>query len=243
MKGLKGDYMIYVLVVCEESQTVCKAFRDRGYIAFSADILSPSGGLPEYHIKGDALPLLNGFCTFRTMDNKQHYIEKWDLIIAHPPCTYLTVTGNRWFNIDKYGEKAIERFSKREEAAKFFKAISNANCRFIAIENPVGYMNTHFRKPEQIIQPYMFGEPFEKKTCLWLKGLPPLEPTNKVKPEPRTYFKSGKSMPKWYADLWGKTPAERSKLRSKTFEGIAIAMAEQWGDYVENYCQLNNPML
>lgn len=198
-----------ILVACEESQRVCQAFRDRGHEAFSCDILDTSGNHPEWHIKGDVIPLLD---------------EHWDMIIAFPPCTYLTTTGNRWFNVEKYGEKAKERYKKRGEAIFFFMRIAEARCNKIAIENPVGIMSTLFRKPDQIIQPYYFGDPYEKRTCLWLKNLPPLQPTKIVMPPPRIKYASGKTMPNWYAKLWG-----NSKERSKTFIGIARAMAEQWG--------------
>lgn len=219
-----------VLIACEESQRVCQAFRDKGHEAYSSDILDCSGGHPEWHIKGDVVPIINGYCGFVTADGQSHKIEsKWDLIIAHPPCTYLTVTGNRWFNIEKYGDKARERMKLREEAYDFFLTLANADCDKIVIENPIGYMNSHWRKPDQIIQPYWFGEPFEKKTCLWLKGVPPLVATNMVTPEERTQFASGKSMPAWYCEAAKLPPAERSKVRSKTFWGIARAMADQWG--------------
>lgn len=225
-----------VLVACEESQEVCKAFRERGHEAYSCDIQDCSGGHPEWHIMGDVINILNpvddgefiGIC-FSTMDDQIHVIEKWDLVIAHPPCTYLTVTGNRWFNVERYGDKAVQRIKNREEAAEFFMAFANADCDHIAIENPVGYMSTYWRKPNQIIQPWMFGDSEEKKTCLWLKGLPNLAETNIVAPPERVRFDSGKSMPKWYADAWHLSKEERSKLRSKTFPGIARAMAEQWG--------------
>ena len=219
-----------VLVACEESQEVCKAFRALGHEAFSCDIQECSGGHPEWHIQGDCLPLLNGNCTFHTADTNTHtQVGKWDLIIAHPPCTYLTVTGNRWFNVERYGDKAVQRIKDREEAAEFFMAFANADCNRIAIENPVGYMSTYWRKPNQIIQPWMFGDAEEKKTCLWLKGLPNLVETNIVAPPNRVRFDSGRSMPKWYADAWHLSKEERSKLRSKTFPGFAKAMAEQWG--------------
>ncbi len=219
-----------VLIACEESQAVCSAFRESGHEAYSCDIIDCSGGHPEWHIKQDCLPLLNGNCTFTTEDGEEHTIEgRWDIIVAHPPCTFLTVTGNRWFNVEKYGEKALKRIADREEAVKFFMAFVEADCDKIAIENPVGVMSTRYRKPDQIIQPYMFGDPAEKKTCLWLKGLPKLEPTDKVAPPPRKEFASGKTMPAWYADAWHLSKEERSKLRSKTFPGIAKAIAEQWG--------------
>lgn len=231
-----------VLVACEESQAVCKAFRELGHEAYSCDIQECSGGHPEWHIMGDVLPILNpttkfdwnDTIEFETTDGQYHIIYgNWDLIIAHPPCTYLTVTGNRWFNVERYGDKAVQRIKNREEAAEFFMAFANADCDHIAIENPVGYMSTYWRKPNQIIQPWMFGDAEEKKTCLWLKGLPNLAETNIVAPPERVRFDSGKSMPKWYADVWHLSKEERSKLRSKTFPGIAKAMAEQWSKYIE----------
>ena len=223
-----------VLVACEESQRVCIAFREKGHEAYSCDIMECSGGHPEWHIKGDVLPIINGYKTptdiFITQDGVAHCVPKrWDLIIAHPPCTYLTVTGNRWFNVERYGEKAIKRLQNREEAIKFFLSIANADCDRIVIENPVGVMSTVWRKPEQIIQPYMFGDSAEKKTCLWLKGVEPLNATNEVEPPERVKFDSGRTMPKWYADAWHLPKEERSRLRSQTFPGIAKAMAEQWG--------------
>ena len=219
-----------ILVACEESQRVCSQFRAKGHNAFSCDIIGCSGGHPDWHIKQDVLPLLNGQCTFYTADRNCHRIvSTWDMIIAHPPCTFLAVSGNRWFNAEKYGQEAIKRKKKREEAAAFFMAIASANCAKICIENPVGVMSTIWRKPDQIIQPFMFGDAAEKKTCLWLKGLPPLVPTNVVPPPERVKFDSGKSMPKWYADLWHLPKEERSRLRSQTFPGFANAMADQWG--------------
>lgn len=215
-----------VLVACEESQRVCSAFRARGHEAYSCDIIECSGGHPEWHIMADVLPLINGDCSFKTMDGEEHYIEKWDLLIAHPPCTYLTVTGNRWFNVEKYGDKARERIKLREEAKEFFMAFANADCDKIMIENPIGVMSTAWRKPDQIVQPYWFGDPFEKRTCLWLKGLPKLKKTNEVEPPPRIKYASGCTMPEWYANLPQK---DRAKERSKTFPGFAEAMAEQWG--------------
>ena len=219
-----------VLVACEESQAVCKEFRKKGHTAYSCDLFECSGGHPEWHIKGDVLPLLNGVCTFQTMDGKVHNVNgNWDMIIAFPPCTYLTVTGNRWFNIERYGEKAIQRYKDRKDAFDFFMAFANADCEKISIENPVGIMSSKWRKPDQIINPWQFGDAFEKKTCLWLKGLPELTPTNIVEIPPRKKFDSGKTMPSWYAEAWHLPKEERAKLRSKTFPGIAKAMAEQWG--------------
>lgn len=217
-----------VLVACEESQTVCKAFREKGHEAYSCDIIDCSGGHPEWHIKGDALLVINGNCTFTTADGVTHRIdEKWDMLIAHPPCTYLTCTGNSWFNIEKYGEKAIKRFHDREEAAEFFMKFVNADCEKIAIENPVGYMNSHYRKPDFIVHPYYFGDDAKKKTCFWLKGLLPLIATDVIVP---TTVKTGHGTDSpWHAYTWNLPPAERARARSKTFPGIAKAMADQWG--------------
>ena len=219
-----------VLIACEESQTVCKAFRDKGHESYSCDIIDCSGGHPEWHIKQDVIPLLNGSCEFTTLDGKSHKIDgEWDLIIAHPPCTYLTVTGNRWYNVERYGEKAIKRREEQTKAIDFFMNFVIACCDKIAIENPIGCMSTIYRKPDQIIQPYYFGDPERKSTCLWLKGLQPLQATNVVTPNIIKY-KNGKGTDSlWHMQTMKLPPAERSKARSKTFPGIAIAMADQWG--------------
>lgn len=219
-----------ILVACEESQRVCAAFREKGHEAYSCDIIECSGGRPEWHIRWDVTAILNGNCSFLTADGEMRRIDgRWDLIIAHPPCTFLTVTGNRWFNVERYGEKALQRHQDREGAVRFFMTIANADCDRIVIENPVGVMSSLWRKPDQIIQPYMFGDSAEKMTCLWLKGVPPLNPTNQVEPPERVKFDSGKTMPKWYADCWRLPKEERSRIRSQTFPGIAKAMADQWG--------------
>lgn len=219
-----------VLVACEESQAVCKEFRKLGHEAYSCDIIECSGGHPEWHIMQDVLPLLNGSCEFRTMDGEVHRVEgKWDMIVAFPPCTYLTVTGNRWFNVERYGEKAIQRHKDREAAAEFFMAFANANCDKIAIENPIGAMSTIWRKPDQIVHPYMFGDPERKATCFWLKGLKPLAPTDVVEPRAVKYKNGKGSDSPWHMETMKLPPTERSKARSKTFPGLAKAMAEQWG--------------
>lgn len=203
-----------ILIACEESQVVAIEFRKFGHEAYSCDLLPCSGGHPEWHLKRDVTKLLD---------------QKWDMIIAFPPCTYITVTGNRWFNIEKYGESAAQRHRDREFAIKFFMMFAECECEKVAIENPVGTMSSEWRRPDQIINPWQFGDPFEKKTCLWLRGLPKLLPTNIVTPPKRIKFKSGKSMPSWYSDAWRLPKDERAKLRSKTFPGIAMAMASQWG--------------
>lgn len=222
--------VLKVLVACEESQVVCKAFREKGHEAYSCDIIECSGEHPEWHIMQDVLPLLNGNCIFNTCDGMDHEIVgKWDMIIAFPPCTYLTVTGNRWFDVLKYGDKAIQRHKDRKCAIEFFMCFVNADCKRIAIENPIGVMSTEFRKPNQVIHPYMFGDPARKGTCLWLKGLPNLIPTNIVEPIIIKY-KNGKGTDNpWHMETMSLPKEERSKQRSKTFPGIANAMAEQWG--------------
>ena len=219
-----------VLVACEESQRVTIEFRKLGHEAYSCDLLDCSGNHPEWHIKKDVTLLLNGNCIFYTVDGVEHEISgKWDMIIAFPPCTYLTVAGNRWFNYEKYGNKAIQRMLDRNDAIKFFMTIANADCDKIAIENPVGIMGTKWRKPDQIIQPFYFGDAYEKRTCLWLKGLQKLTPTEIVNVPERVQFTSGKTMAKWYAEAAKLPKEQRSLVRSKTFPGIAKAMAMQWG--------------
>ena len=229
-----------VLVACEESQRVCEAFRKRGHNAFSCDIVDCSGGHPEWHFKQDVLQVIPNFGG-KLQNGEEYYLpegEEWDLMVAHPPCTYLCVSGAAWYYHPEDKGLPIEqrrphpkypnRAKDREEAVNFFMELYNSGVKRIAIENPVGIMSTRFRKADQIIEPWMFGDEASKKTCLWLKGLPKLQPTNIVEPPKRTEFKSGKSMPTWYADAWKLPKEERAKLRSKTFEGIAKAMAMQW---------------
>lgn len=216
-----------VLIACEESQVVCTAFRNKGHNAFSCDIQECSGGHPEWHIMEDVIPLLNGRCEFTTVDGTKHEIEgKWDLIIAHPPCTRLCNSGQRWlyWGDEEYRQK---KRKEQEEAISFFMQFVNANCDRIAIENPSGIMSTHYRKPDCTYNPYDFkGETECKKTCLWLKGLPPLKPTQVLPKEQRTQGI-------WRAHFGDKKLAWNdpltAKLRSVTPEGIAKAMADQWG--------------
>ena len=226
-----------VLIACEESQRVCTAFRARGHDAYSCDIIECSGGHPEWHIKGDCLKIIGGGTEFKTLDGKTHTIDgAWDLVIAHPPCTFLTISGNRWFDMNRYGEAAKQRYKDRYKAIVFFMQMVTANAPRVAVENPIGIMNTSFRKPDQIIQPFMFGHPYAKTTCLWLKGLPPLLPTSWVEPE-RIHSagaSGGYSGSSWFVrDENGKiirwNDPRTAKERSKTYPGIAKAMAEQWG--------------
>jgi hypothetical protein len=230
-----------VLVACEESQAVCKAFREKGHEAYSCDIQKCSGGHPEWHIKGDCIPLINGNCTFITEEGQWIHIDgQWDLLIAHPPCTYLTVSGNAWFNTERYGKKAEQRWKDRVEGAVFFMRFVAADCKKIAIENPVGIMGTAYRKADQIIQPYQFGHHAMKTTCLWLKNLPKLIPTNVVDPGEFQEAKTGSGR-KYNVGasssaardengkILGWNDPRTAKARSKTFPGIAKAMAEQWG--------------
>ena len=229
-----------VLIACEESQAVCKEFRALGHRAFSCDIQECSGGHPEWHVCGDVLPLLNGDCTFQTSDTHTHtQVSEWDLIIAHPPCTFLTVSGNRWFNTDRYGKKAERRWNDRVYGAVFFMQFVAAQCKHIAIENPIGVMGSAYRKADQTIQPYEYGEHARKATCLWLKGLPLLQPTEIVDMgEIRGAGFSVGSSSFYATDENGKilswNDPRTAKARSKTFPGIAKAMAEQWSDYILN---------
>lgn len=216
-----------VLIACEESQAVCKAFRAKGHEAYSCDIIEPSGGHPEWHILGDAIEALKGG-VITTMDGQTHDVGKWDLLIAHPPCTHLAASGERWF------AKGNKPLYLRFESAAFFLRFAEADIPKICVENPVGKMSTYFRRPDCIIQPYEFGHHARKKTCLWLKGLPALRPTNVVD--------AGDILPGGYSvgasadsakDETGKilrwNDPRTAKIRSKTFPGIAKAMAEQWG--------------
>lgn len=218
-----------VLVACEESQTVCKAFREKGHEAYSCDIVECSGGHPEWHIQGDCLPLLNGNCEFETTDGKTHYIDgKWDLIIAHPPCTRLCTTSQRWlyFGDKEYRSKKIQ---EQQKAIVFFMMFAFADCKKIAIENPQGIMSSAYRKPDCTYNPYDFeGETEIKKTCLWLKGLEPLKPTRE-QPLPKQERTHGIFKSHFDGKVIGWNDPECAKMRSKTPVGVAKAMAEQWG--------------
>ena len=224
-----------VLIACEESQEVCKAFRARGHNAFSCDIQECSGGHPEWHILGDALKAIDppdGW--FWTQDGTLHTAHKWDMLIAHPPCTYLTVSGNAWFDVQKYGEKAKQRYKDRYASIVFFMQMMLADVPKIAVENPIGIINTAYRKADQIIQPYEYGHHARKATCLWLKNLPKLQPTNIVDAgEIDEHGFSYGSSSTYARDENGKiipwNDPRTAKIRSKTFPGIARAMAEQWG--------------
>lgn len=217
-----------ILVACEESQRVTIEFRKRGHNAFSCDILEPSGGHEEWHIQGDVLPLLNGDCVVKTMDGIEHEIAgRWDMIIAFPPCTYLTNAGAR--HLWKGHKLNEERYAKGLAAKEFFMQIYNATCDKIAIENPTPSRIYELPEKTQVIQPYQFGHPFTKRTQLWLKGLPKLEPTDIVEPE-RTFCPSGSYSGKHDEKHKGIFTKDRARQRSKTFPGIANAMAKQWGD-------------
>lgn len=210
-----------VLIVCEESQAICKAFRELGIEAYSCDLQECSGDHPEWHFQMDCFDAIK--------------LKKWDLMIAHPPCTYLSNAGIRWFNEEKYGDKAKERKRLRDESLEFVLKLYNSDIPHICIENPTGWINSHFRKPDQIIQPYYFGDTESKRTCLWLKNLPLLKYTNIVEPKIHGYFKDGakKGKPFYWSDsLVG--AKERGKTRSKTFPGIAKAIANQWSTFLKD---------
>ena len=202
-----------ILIACEFSGIVRDAFIAKGHDVVSCDLL-PTEKLGP-HIQGDVLKILN---------------DGWDLMIAHPPCTYLTNAGIRWFNEEKYGDNAKLRKEKRLEATEFVLLLANCSIPKIAIENPVGWLNSYWRKPDQIIQPYQFGDAESKRTCLWLKNLSKLIPTKLVKPKIYGYFKNGKKVGQpIYGTQYCKFSKDRGKIRSVFFKGIAEAMAEQWG--------------
>jgi hypothetical protein len=217
--------MARVLIACEESQVVTKEFRRLGHEAYSCDLLPCSGGHPEWHLQDDV---------FNVID------LGWDLMIAHPPCTFLAGSSVQWlshpddkglpFDERRPHPKYPNRRQDMKDSLAFVKALYDSSIPLVAIENPVGLLSSMWRKPEQIIQPYMFGDEATKTTCLWLKGLPKLTPTDVVGKGERVVFASGKSHPKWYADALAKakTKQDRQTLRSKTFPGIAKAFAEQW---------------
>lgn len=195
-----------VLIGCEESQTVCKAFRELGHEAYSNDILPCSGGHPEWHLQMDIFEAIE--------------LRDWDMMIAFPPCTHLCVSGARWFDQKR-------KDGRQKQGVDFFMGLVGSNIKKVAVENPVGIMSSLYRKPDQIIQPYQYGHGAMKSTCLWLKGLPLLEPTDFVSKE--YVVRNGKKYPKWSYDTFCLPKEERSRVRSKTFLGIAKAMAEQWG--------------
>ncbi len=207
-----------ILVACEESQRVCIAFRAKGHEAYSCDLDKWSGGHPEWHIWNDVTPLLNGNCSFRTCNGELHFVGKWDMIIAFPPCTYLSKAGAA--NLYKNGELDNDRFYRGQQAADFFCKIWTANCDKIVIENPVPMKVFNLPDYTQCIEPYYFGVPVSKKTYLWIKGLPLLCPTNVVEP-----IYTFQTYP-LFKNSFGKY---RQKNRSKTFVGVANAMALSWG--------------
>lgn len=233
-----------ILVACEESQRVCIAFREKGHRAFSCDLEPCSGGHPEWHVQGDVLPLLNGNCEFTLANGERERVNgKWDMVIAFPPCTHLAVSGAAWFE-----KKRAD--GRQREGIEFFCKFLNIDCDKVVIENPIGIISGTYipewfpdladryslpRKPSQIIQPWMFGDNYNKSTCLWIKGLPLLKPLITEQPELEwtewTDKKTGKKkrQPKWFADAWHLKADERAKVRSKTFPGVANAMADQWG--------------
>lgn len=229
-----------ILVACEESQAITKELRALGHDAYSCDLLPCSGGHPEWHFNYDVFQVIedNG----GTLQNGEIVNDglDWELMIAHPPCTFLAVSGARWYyHPDDSGMPTSERrphprfpnrAQDREEAVEFFIRLCEAPIEKIAVENPVGIISTRYRKPNQTVHPWMFGDEASKATCLWLKNLPLLEATNIVEKGERVVLKSGKSLPKWYSDALtkAKSPAERRTLRSKTFKGMAEAMALQW---------------
>ena len=230
-----------ILVACEESQAVCTAFRRLGHNAYSCDLLDCSGGHPEWHFNHDIFTVLDHSDLVLQNGQKARVNAPWDIMVCHPPCTYLAVSGAQWYYHPEDKDLPIDnrrphpkfpnRAKDREEGIAFFMSLANADVKRIAIENPIGIMSSRWRKPDQAIQPYMFGDPFSKNTCLWLKNLKPLHPSKETDDHgEKIFFKSGKSQPRWYSDALSKakTAEERRTLRSKTFPGVARAIAEQW---------------
>lgn len=214
-----------VLIACEESQEVCKAFRALGHEAYSCDIQEPSGGHPEWHILGDALEALDGG-TVTTMDGVEHTVGDWDMLIAHPPCTYLTKAGA--MRMRKNGKVVPERYAKAMEAKDFFLRFLNADVPKIAVENPTPMKLVQLPPYTQAIQPYEHGHPYSKRTCLWLKNLPPIVPTEVLDermPWVNGGSKDAQGNPRGFVGGKERDP----KARAKTFSGVAKAMAEQWG--------------
>jgi len=203
-----------ILIACEYSGTVRDAFIKAGHEAISCDLLPTDVPGPHYH--GSVFDLI---------DDRNS--NDWDLMIGHPPCTYLTVTGNKWFK-PEFKDRFPDRHQQREDALKFFKQLFECNIERICLENPVGVVSSMYRKPTQYIQPWQFGDPHSKKTGLWLKNLPELVSTKIVEPQFYTY-KDGRKDPIWHVESMRMKPLERMKYRSKTFQGIADAMALQWG--------------
>ena len=239
--------ILNVLVACEESQAVCKEFRRLGHNAYSCDLLECSGGHPEWHFNQDVLEVIKNKGGVLQTQEEVYIDGNWDIMIAHPPCTYLAVSGAKWYYHPDDKALPVEqrrphprfpnRAQDREDGVNFFMALANAPIEYIAIENPVGIMSKRWRKPNQTVQPWMFGDEASKNTCLWLKNLPNLVPTKIVGHGERVVMKSsGKSLPKWYSDALtqSKTPEERRTLRSKTFPGFAKAIAEQWSKFLLN---------
>ena len=217
-----------ILVACEESQAVCKAFREKGHCAFSCDLFLCSGGHPEWHYQGDMFDIIAN--RGGTLQNRKKYFldGDWDIMIAHPPCTYLSVSGAKWYYHPDDSNLPIaerrphplypNRAADREEAVQFFMSVASVGIKKIAIENPVGIMSTRWRKPDQIIEPWQFGDEASKKTCLWLKNLPRLVPTKIVGKGAFVISRNGNKSPKWYTDIFfsGVSAEERRTLRSKT---------------------------
>ncbi len=217
-----------VLIACEESQVVCKAFRERGHEAYSCDIQECSGGHPEWHLRYDILKVIDPLNFFFNAQNGDLVeVNEWDLMIAHPDCTRLTVAANKYYK-PEYSTRFPNIHKEREEAVIFFMKLATCGIKKKAIENPIGIMSSRWRKPNQIIQPWQFGHSERKGTCLWLENLTPLKPTKIVEPE-IIIHKSGRTDSRLHYESLRLPKEERRRVRSRTFEGIDKAMAEQWG--------------
>ena len=221
---MKKPSDIKIIFGCEESQACTIEFRERGFEAYSCDLLPCSGGHPEWHIQDDIFNVLSSI-VFYTQDSKRHYVNNWNAAVFFPPCTYLTVSANKWYKDQPKRASGVlvgkERREAREEAANFFMKLNQCDIDYIGIENPIGIMSSRFRKPNQVLQPWMFGHGETKATCLWLKGFPNLKPTDIVEGREQRLHELPPSK-------------DRATLRSKTYPGIAEAMANQWGNFLLN---------
>lgn len=216
-----------VLIACEESQAVCKEFRALGHNAYSCDIMECSGGHPEWHVHGDVVPLLNGSCIFETMDGAKHEVcGRWDMIIGFPPCTKTSNAGAR--HLYRGGKLNLQRYFDGMCGKAFFMTLWRADCEKVVLENPTPSTIFEYPTPTQAIQPYQFGHSFTKKTLLWIRGVDPLKPAKIVEPE-RTWCPSGSYSGKHGEKHRGMFTKDRARNRSKTFPGVAKAMAAQWG--------------
>lgn len=225
-----------ILIACECSQKICKEFRRLGVECYSCDLEEQYGGHPEWHIKRNCLDVMCGDCTFKTQDGEEHYVDAWDCVIAHPPCTYLCRAQFCLYNRKRFGDKYVDdRLKKQRQAIDFFMKFTELNCPTL-IENPIGIMSRLYKPASQVIEPYMFGDAATKATCLWLHDLPRLIPTNIVGKGKKHEFPNSNAVGDWYYRTSCLPHSERARARSETFPGIAKAIAYQYFQYLKYWC-------